>query len=68
MLDVTSEDNASLFYCQLMDWWILHSSMMKIMLDVFDVKVFIKAMYAFQVLPQYPDHLQACFPALFESR
>ena len=43
MLDVTSEDDVSLFYCQLMDWWILHSSMMKIVFDVFNVKVFIKA-------------------------
>ena len=43
MLDVAREDEASLFYCQLMDWWILHASMMQIMLDVFDVKVFIQA-------------------------
>ena len=43
MLDVMSEDDASLFDCQLMDGWILHASMMQIMLDVFEVKVFIQA-------------------------
>ena len=43
MLDVASEDEASLFYCQLMDGWILYASLMQIVLDVFDVKVGIQA-------------------------
>ena len=43
MLDVAREDDASLFDCQIMYWRIIHSTMMKIVLDVFDVKVCIQA-------------------------
>ncbi|MGI0025118.1 MAG: hypothetical protein ACREA4_08245, partial [Nitrososphaera sp.] len=35
--------HSALFYCQLMYWWVIHSSLMKIVLDVFYVKAFIKA-------------------------
>jgi len=37
MLDVAREDEAALFDCQLMYGWIIHASLMQIVLNVFDV-------------------------------